>query len=39
MKINDIAKSVGYIDTSYFYRKFKKYFGVSPSTIRDMKRY
>lgn len=39
MKINDIAKSVGYIDTSYFYRKFKKYFGVCPSTIRDMKRY
>lgn len=39
MKINDIAKAVGYIDTSYFYRKFKKYFGVCPSTIRDMKRY
>lgn len=39
MKINDIAKSVGYIDTSYFYRKFKKYFGVCPSIIRDMKKY
>lgn len=39
MKINDIAKSVGYIDTSYFYRKFKKYFGVCPSTLRSMKKY
>lgn len=39
MKINDIAKSVGYIDTSYFYRKFKKYFGVCPSTLRNMKKY
>ncbi|SHE72474.1 helix-turn-helix transcriptional regulator [Clostridium fallax] len=39
MKINDIAKIVGYIDTSYFYRKFKKYFGVCPSTLRNSKNY
>ena len=39
MRINDIARSVGYIDTSYFYRKFKKYFGVCPSTLRNMKKY
>ncbi|MDU7363281.1 response regulator [Clostridium sp.] len=39
MKINDIAKAVGYIDTSYFYRKFKKYYGVCPSTLREMKNY
>lgn len=39
MRINDIAKAVGYLDTSYFYRKFKKYFGVCPSTIRNMKKY
>lgn len=39
MKINDIAKMVGYIDSSYFYRKFKKYYGVSPSTLREMKNY
>ena len=39
MKINDIAKAVGYTDTSYFYRKFKKYFGVCPSAIRNMKKY
>ena len=39
MKINDISKEVGYADTSYFYRKFKKYYGVSPSTLREMKNY
>ncbi|MCF0146872.1 MAG: response regulator [Clostridium sp.] len=39
MRINDIAKEVGYIDTSYFYRKFKKYYGVCPSTLREMKNY
>ncbi|AYE34009.1 response regulator [Clostridium septicum] len=39
MKINDIAKAVGYFDTSYFYRKFKKYYGVCPSTLREMKNY
>lgn len=39
MKINDIAKAVGYPDTSYFYRKFKKYYGVCPSTLRQIKNY
>lgn len=39
MKINDIAKAVGYTDTSYFYRKFKKYYGVCPSTLRELKNY
>lgn len=39
MKINDIAKAVGYLDTSYFYRKFKKYYGVCPSTLRELKNY
>ena len=39
MKINDIAKAIGYTDTSYFYRKFKKYYGICPSTLRDMKNY
>lgn len=39
MKINDIAKEVGYPDTSYFYRKFKKCYGVSPATLREMKKY
>ncbi len=39
MKINDIAKAVGYPDTSYFYRKFKQCYGVSPASLRDMKKY
>lgn len=39
MKINDIAREVGYPDTSYFYRKFKQCFGVSPASLRDMKKY
>lgn len=39
MKINDIAKAVGYQDSSYFYRKFKKYYGVCPSTLRELKNY
>lgn len=39
MKINDIAKQVGYPDASYFYRKFKQCYGVSPASLRDMKKY
>lgn len=39
MKINDIAIKVGYTDTSYFYRKFKKYYGVSPAVMRELKNY
>ncbi|MDO4470773.1 MAG: response regulator [Bacillota bacterium] len=39
MKINEIAKEVGYPDTSYFYRKFKQCYGVSPASLRNMKKY
>lgn len=39
MRINDIAKEVGYLDTSYFYRKFKQCYGVSPASLREMKKY
>lgn len=39
MKINDIAREVGYPDTSYFYRKFKQCYGVSPASLREMKKY
>ena len=38
-KIIDIAKEVGYTDTSYFYRKFKKFYGVTPSVIRELKKF
>lgn len=39
MKMNDIAKEVGYPDTSYFYRKFKQHYGVAPASLREMKKY
>ncbi|WMT38955.1 helix-turn-helix domain-containing protein [Paenibacillus sp. D2_2] len=35
-KTAEIAISVGYTDTSYFYRQFKKYAGVSPTELRHM---
>lgn len=38
-RMNDIAKEVGYQDTSYFYRKFKQCYGVSPASLREMKCY
>lgn len=38
-KINDIAREVGYSDTSYFYRKFKQCYGVSPASLRAIKKY
>lgn len=38
MKINEIATAVGYPDTSYFYRKFKQCFGVSPASLREMRK-
>lgn len=38
MKINEIAAEVGYPDTSYFYRKFKQCFGVSPASLREMRK-
>ncbi len=37
-KIHDISREVGYLDTSYFYRKFKKYYGVTPATLRELQR-
>lgn len=39
MKITDIAREVGYPDTSYFYKKFKQCYGVSPASLRSMKKY
>lgn len=38
-RINEIAKEVGYYETSYFYRKFKEFYGVSPATLREFKNY
>lgn len=39
LKINDVAKRVGYTDNSYFYKKFKETYGVSPNTLRNTKSY
>lgn len=36
MKIVDVAKQVGYIDSSYFGRSFKNCFGLSPAQFREM---
>ncbi|MGL6058072.1 MAG: response regulator transcription factor [Culicoidibacterales bacterium] len=33
-KINQIAQHVGFQDNSYFYRKFKNYYGYCPNTVR-----
>lgn len=37
MQIKHIAASVGYVDVSYFYRVFKKHYGISPNSIRTKK--
>lgn len=39
LKINDISQRVGYSDTSYFFRKFKEQYGISPNTLRKNKNY
>lgn len=38
MKMSDIAKEVGYGDISYFYRKFKQYYGNVPAALRELKK-
>ncbi|MNO43677.1 putative response regulatory protein [compost metagenome] len=35
-KTAEVATEVGYLDTSYFYRQFRKYAGVSPTELRSM---
>lgn len=39
LKINEIAQKVGYSDNSYFYKKFKEIYGVSPNVLRNTKSY
>ncbi|GAB6929667.1 response regulator transcription factor [Paenibacillus sp. JCM 10914] len=36
MKVQDIAKNVGYWETGYFYKQFKKFVGLSPRDFRGM---
>lgn len=35
-KVQDIAREVGYWETGYFYKQFKKYVGVSPTDYREL---
>jgi two-component system response regulator YesN len=34
MKVQDIAREVGYWETGYFYKQFKKYVGISPTDYK-----
>ena len=34
MPVTDIIESVGYDNTSYFYRKFREKYGMSPKEYR-----
>ncbi|WP_308638290.1 response regulator transcription factor [Paenibacillus silvisoli] len=36
MKVQDIAKEVGYWEAGYFYKQFKKYVGISPMEYREL---
>jgi two-component system response regulator YesN len=36
MKVHEIARSVGYWETGYFYKQFKKYVGVSPIEFKGL---
>jgi two-component system response regulator YesN len=38
MKVNEIAKKIGYKDIDYFYKKFKKYVGTSPTLYKKYKK-
>ncbi len=37
LKAAEIAKKVGFSDTAYFYRQFKRYVGVTPVELRNFK--
>lgn len=36
LKIHEIATRVGYWESSYFYKQFKKYVGISPTDYKDL---
>lgn len=36
LRAGEIGKKVGYTDTAYFYRQFKKYVGVTPTEWRNL---
>ncbi|MGN7457055.1 response regulator [Paenibacillus pasadenensis] len=36
-KVADISQEVGYVETGYFYKQFKKYVGISPNEYRELR--
>ncbi|WMT41420.1 response regulator transcription factor [Paenibacillus sp. D2_2] len=36
MKVQEIARGVGYWETGYFYKQFKKYVGISPTEYKGL---
>ncbi|HEY2493665.1 MAG TPA: response regulator transcription factor [Paenibacillus sp.] len=36
MKVHEIARSVGYWETGYFYKQFKRYVGISPKEYKGL---
>lgn len=36
MKVHEIARSVGYWETGYFYKQFKRYVGISPTEYKGL---
>lgn len=36
LKVHEIAKQVGYWETGYFYKQFKKYVGISPTEFKGL---
>ncbi|MDO3410310.1 response regulator transcription factor [Saccharibacillus sp. CPCC 101409] len=36
LKVQDISRSVGYWETGYFYKQFKKYVGISPTEYKTL---
>ncbi|WP_138755108.1 response regulator transcription factor [Paenibacillus sinopodophylli] len=36
LKVQDIARQVGYWETGYFYKQFKKYVGISPTDYKGL---
>ncbi|MDR0267884.1 response regulator transcription factor [Paenibacillus sp.] len=36
MKVQEIARNVGYWETGYFYKQFKKYVGISPTDFKSL---
>lgn len=35
IKIKNVAELVGYVDITHFYKKFKKYYGITPGEMRE----